>query len=185
MRGYGDTTAPNDIDKYMITDLTGDVVGVEYCRLFFQEPGTAEADLERDVRRSMLGVLYTLSGDSVANGDLNEPHDGHFPTGMTFSEPFLIPDELPPWLTQADLQFYVDQITRTGFRGGLNWYRNINRLPGCLAPWAGATLNQPSLYLGGSTDLIAGNTPEAIEAMRESCFGRVRWAWLLLGCGIV
>lgn len=249
MRGYGDTTAPNDIDKYMITDLIGDVVGVvrglgqdqavvvghdwgapvawfsaltrpdvfravaclsvpflpptgelpdgitvsdfmrltagegrQYYRLFFQEPGVAEADLQRDVRRSMLGVLYTVSGDAVANGDLDEPYDGHFPTGTTFSESFVFPDQLPAWLTEADLQFYVDEITRTGFRGGLNWYRNIDRLPGCLAPWAGATLDQPALYLGGSTDLIAGNNPGAIEAMRASLTD-LRRCELLAGAG--
>lgn len=249
MRGYGDTTAPNDIDKYMITDLVGDVIGVvqglgaeeavvvghdwgapvawysalirpdlfravaalsvpflpptgelpdgvtvnafmrlaagegrEYYRLFFQEPGEAEADLERDVRRSMLGVLYTFSGDVLANGDRTEPHDGHFPAGTTFVESLVVPKELPSWLTEADVQFYVDEITRSGFRGGLNWYRNINRLPGCLAPWVGATIDQPSLYLGGSTDLIAGNTPESIEAMKTSLTD-LRRCELLEGAG--
>ncbi len=43
--------------------------GREYYRLFFQEPGVAEADLDRDVLRTMLGVLYTVSGDVLANGD--------------------------------------------------------------------------------------------------------------------
>ena len=41
-------------------------------------------------------------------------------------------------------------------------------MPGLLGPWVGATIEQPSFYMGGSTDMIAGNTPEAIEAMRAS-----------------
>lgn len=249
MRGYGLTASPVDADKYMITDVVGDVIGAihglgaesgvvvghdwgapaawysallrpdvvravagmsvpflpatgelpdgltvddvmrmtagpdrEYYRLFFQEPGVAEADLERDVRRSMLGVLYTLSGDVLATGDRTEPHDGHFPAGSTFVESLSIPDTLPRWLTEDDLQLYVDEITRAGFRGGLNWYRNINRMPGCLAPWVGATIDQPSFYVGGSTDLIAGNTPEAITTMRGA-LNDLRHCELLDGAG--
>jgi pimeloyl-ACP methyl ester carboxylesterase len=140
----------------------------DYYRLFFQEPGVAEADLEADIRRSMLGVLYTISGDAVANGDLSEGWDGHFPVGTNMSDHFIIPDELPSWLTEEDLDFYVAEITRSGFSGGLNWYRNINRLPGSLGPWVGTTIKQPSFYMGGSTDLIAGNTPEAIEGTRAA-----------------
>lgn len=249
MRGYGDTGGPTDIDKYMITDLIGDVVGVvrglgedtavvighdwgapvawysaltrpdvfravgalsvpflpptgelpdgvtvndfmrmmagdgrEFYRLYFQEPGVAEADLERDIQASMLAVLYTLSGDVLVSGDRTEPHDGHFPVGQTWVESLTVPDELPSWLTEADLAFYVEEITRTGFRGGLNWYRNINRLPGCLAPWAGTPITQPAFYLGGSTDLIAGNTPDAIAAMKASVTD-LRVCELLEGAG--
>ena len=94
--------------------------GRDYYRLFFQEPGVAEADFEADVRRSMLGVLYTISGDAIANGDRESGWDGHFPLGETMTQQFVIPDSLPPWLTDADLDFYTAEMTRTGFRGGLN-----------------------------------------------------------------
>lgn len=249
MRGYGQTSAPMDVERYSISHLIGDVVAVadalseepavvvghdwgapvawysaltrpdrfravaccsvpflpatgdlpegmsvndlmrmaagpdrEYYRVFFQEPGVAEADLEADIRRSMLGVLYTISGDAIADGRLAEPHDGHFPAGTTFASSFVIPDELPPWLTEADLDHYVAEITSTGFRGGLNWYRNIDRLPGILAPWAGAKITRPALYLGGAQDLIAGNTPEAIAAM-QSMVPDLRHCELLDGAG--
>jgi pimeloyl-ACP methyl ester carboxylesterase len=236
MRGYGLTDAPQDVDRYSIHHLVGDVVGVvnglgessavvvghdwgapvawysalfrpdmfravaalsvpftpplvgglpdgvtlndvmrmmagddrDYYRLYFQEPGVAEADLDADVRRSLLGFLYTISGDAVANGDLDHGWDGHFPMGETFSEQLIVPQSLPSWLTDDDLQFYVDEMTRTGFRGGLNWYRNINLVVGALAPWVGATIEQPAFYMGGTTDLIAGNTPDAIAAMKAA-----------------
>jgi pimeloyl-ACP methyl ester carboxylesterase len=48
---------------------------------------------------------------------------------------------------------------------GLNWYRNINAIPAILAPFVGATIDQPALYLGGELDLIAGNTPDALAAL--------------------
>lgn len=156
--------------------------GREYYRLFFQELGVAEADFEADVRRSMLGVLYTLSGDAVANGNLSSGWDGHFPLGETMTDQLIIPKTLPSWLTEDDLEFYVSEMARTGFRGGFNWYRNIKRLPGLLAPWVGTTIRQPSFYMAGSTDLIAGNTSEAIEAMRAA-LGDLRHLDIVEGAG--
>ena len=50
----------------------------------------------------------------------------------------MVPEQLPAWLTQEDLDFYVQEITASGFSGGFNWYRNIKRIPGLLAPFAGA-----------------------------------------------
>ncbi|MCP3910309.1 MAG: alpha/beta hydrolase [Actinomycetia bacterium] len=154
----------------------------DYYRLFFQEPGRAEADLEADIERTMRGVLYSISGDAIANGDLDEGWDGFFPAGQTMSEQLIIPDELPAWLHEDDLAFYVEEITRTGFRGGFNWYRNINTLPACLAPWVGTTIEQPAFYMGGSTDMIAGNTPEAIEGTRAALPG-LRHLEILEGAG--
>ena len=156
--------------------------GRDYYRLYFQEPGVAEADLEADIARSMRGFLYSISGDAVANGDFAEGWDGHFPRGETLSQQLIVPDELPGWLSEDDLAFYVDEISRTGFRGGLNWYRNINAIPGALAPFAGATIEQPSFYMGGSTDLIAGNTPEAISAM-TAALGDLRHVEVVEGAG--
>ena len=39
-----------------------------------------------------------------------------------------LPERWPPWLTQEDLAYYVEQFRRSGFRGPLNWYRNIARI---------------------------------------------------------
>jgi pimeloyl-ACP methyl ester carboxylesterase len=145
--------------------------GREYYRLYFQEPGVAEADLEADVHRSVLGFLYAISGDIVADGVHAGGWDGHFPAGETLSQQLVPPVALPAWLTEADVAYYVDELSRTGFRGGLNWYRNIDALPGCTAPFVGRTIEQPALYLGGELDMIAGNTPDALEAMRAQTPG--------------
>ena len=157
-------------DGVTVNDLMRMNAGPErdYYRLYFQEPGVAEADLEADLRHSVLGFLYTISGDAVANGDLAEGWDGHFPMGESMTSQLIVPDELPPWLTEEDVSFYMSELSGHGYRGGLNWYRNINALPGTLAPWLGANLRQPSFYMGGSTDLIAGNTPDQIDAMKAA-----------------
>lgn len=174
--GLPDGVTVNDVMRMTAGD------GRDYYRLYFQEPGVAEADLEADLDHSVRGFLYSISGDAVANGDLAAGWDGHFPAGETLSEQMILPAELPAWLTEEDVAFYVDEIARTGFRGGLNWYRNINRLPGALAPWVGATIEQPACYVAGSTDMIAGNTPEAIEGMKAA-LPDLRHVELLEGAG--
>jgi pimeloyl-ACP methyl ester carboxylesterase len=154
----------------------------EYYRLYFQEPGVAEADLEADVDRSMRGFLYTLSGDIVADGVHSTGWDGHFPKGQGVVEQLVVPDRLPSWLTEDDVAFYVSELTANGFRSGLNWYRNINAMPAVLGPFAGAAVQAPALYLGGEHDLIAGNTAEALSALPAAVPG-LRSMQILPGAG--
>jgi pimeloyl-ACP methyl ester carboxylesterase len=137
----------------------------DYYRLFFQEPGVAEADLEADVDGFLRAFLYTISGNIVGNGVHATGWDGFFPKGQGLVEQLVPPDVLPSWLTEDDLAFYVSEFCRTGFRGGLNWYRNIRALPTILGPFAGAVINQPALYLAGEYDLIAGNTRDALAEL--------------------
>lgn len=166
-----------------VSDLMrANAAGRDYYRLYFQEPGVAEADLEADVERSVLGFMYTISGDIVADGVHEVGWDGHFPGGETLTEQLVVPDRLPSWLTAEDLAFYVGEMQRTGYRGGLNWYRNIDALPAILAPFVGATIDQPALYLGGELDLIAGNTPDALAALPAMVPG-LRRSEVLTGAG--
>jgi pimeloyl-ACP methyl ester carboxylesterase len=162
--------------------MRANAAGRNYYRLYFQEPGVAEADLEADVARSVLGFMYTISGDIVADGVHEVGWDGHFPDGETLSDQLVVPERLPSWLTAEDLAFYVGEMSRSGYRGGLNWYRNIDALPAILAPFVGATIDQPALYLGGEHDLIAGNTPEALAALPDTVPG-LRRSEVLPGAG--
>jgi pimeloyl-ACP methyl ester carboxylesterase len=146
-----------------MNDVMRQVAGSrDYYRLFFQEPGVAEADLEADVDRFLRAFLYTISGDIVADGVHTGGWDGYYPKGQNPVEYLVQPEVLPRWLTEDDLAFYVKEFSRTGFRGGLNWYRNIQALPAILGPFAGAAIRQPALYLAGEYDVIAGNTPDAL-----------------------
>jgi pimeloyl-ACP methyl ester carboxylesterase len=131
-----------------------------FYQLYFQEPGVAEADLERDVRTTLRRLLFWASGDAPRNehtaGDGGDQprsvgmvsrRDG-FVGGMTD------PPTLPAWLRDADVEFYVNEFSRTGFRGGLNWYRNIDRSWELLAAYAGARISVPALYVAGDRDLV-------------------------------
>jgi pimeloyl-ACP methyl ester carboxylesterase len=128
----------------------------QFYQLYFQEPGVAEAELERDARASIRRLLYSASGDvppragAIASADTVGMVDrrGGFLTRM------VDPSTLPPWLTDADIDFYAGEFARAGFRGGLNWYRNIDRNWELLAPFAGALVTVPALYVAGDRDLV-------------------------------
>jgi pimeloyl-ACP methyl ester carboxylesterase len=62
------------------------------------------------------------------------------------------PPLLPDWLPAEALAYAVGEFKRTGFRGGLNWYRNLRRNAELLAPWRGCGIAQPSLFIGGTRD---------------------------------
>ena len=106
-----------------------------FYQLYFQQPGVAEADLEADVRASVRGILLRVAGEATVppSGFAMVPLDG----GMRARNPAEAPAPLPGWLTEADVDFYAAEFARTGFRGGLNWYRNIDRNWELLAPFAG------------------------------------------------
>ena len=124
--------------------------GAVWYQLYFQTPGVAEAELERDVRCTIRTILYSISGDvPQAVGPVGMvPRQGGFLDGMAN------PVALPSWLTEADVDFYVGEVARTGFRGGLNWYRNIDRNWELLAPFDGLPVTVPALYIAGDRDPV-------------------------------
>ena len=76
------------------------------------------------------------------------------PRGGGFLDHTIDPPALPAWISEADIDFYTKEFTRAGFRGGLNWYRNIDRNWELLAPYAGALVTVPALYVAGDRDLV-------------------------------
>jgi pimeloyl-ACP methyl ester carboxylesterase len=147
----------------------------EFYQLYFQKPGVAEADLEADVRASVRGMLLRVSGEGAASsgGFAMVPLAG----GMRARNSGEAPAPLPGWLTEADVDFYAGEFTRTGFRGGLNWYRNIDRNWEILAPFAGAKVTVPALYVVGERDLVlafpgaaemVANLPAVVPKLQET-----------------
>jgi pimeloyl-ACP methyl ester carboxylesterase len=72
------------------------------------------------------------------------------------------PDRLPDWLGQDELDHYVAEFTRTGFTGGINWYRNLDRNWMLTEHLAGATVDVPSLFIGGQLDPVLVMSPPAV-----------------------
>ncbi|WP_024520126.1 alpha/beta hydrolase [Bradyrhizobium sp. Tv2a-2] len=113
---------------------------------YFQTPGVAEAELERDVALSMRNILGRGFSDPPASLFIDA--DKGFLRDARADRP------LPNWLSKADLAFFVDTYCRTGFRGGLNWYRNIDRNWDLTAPWQDVQIRQPSLFIAGAQDSV-------------------------------
>jgi pimeloyl-ACP methyl ester carboxylesterase len=136
----------------------------QFYQLYFQEPGKAEAELEADVRQTMRMFLYSASGDP--------PPEKRWRVLFSKSETLLDtgsqPDILPAWLTEHDINYFTREFERTGFRGGLNWYRNIDSLWEQTPFLTGAKLHQPVLFVAGEAD--------AVIAMRRAAFDRLEEA---------
>jgi len=155
-----------------------------FYQLYFQEPGVAEAELERDVRTTMRAVAWAASGDAP-RGDRSLPGGvGMVPKSGGFLSGMAAPSTLPRWLTEADLDFYAGEFTRTGFRGGLNWYRNIDRNWELLAPYAGSVVTVPALYVAGDRDLVlAFRGMDQVIANLTKFVPQLRKTLILPGCG--
>ena len=148
-----------------------------FYQLYFQQPGVAEAELQRDVRRSFR-MLFRTPGAQTQQKVTMVPRHGGWLTKMPE------PGALPEWFSEADLDFYAKEFARSGFAGGLNWYRNIDRNWELLAPYARAQVQVPALYLAGERDLVL-SFPGAKEiiANLQSCVPQLRRSIILPGCG--
>lgn len=123
--------------------------------VYFQQPGVAEAELEADLRKSLRTIYYSISGDlPAALRPGPKPATAKFLDGM--ADPAEHGAQLP-WLSEADLDYYVAQYEQSGFRGPLNWYRNLDRNL-ALTPQLDAVetgqLQQPALFMAGTKDPV-------------------------------
>jgi pimeloyl-ACP methyl ester carboxylesterase len=146
----------------------------------------AERELERDVRLTIRRVACSAAGD-LARGAATAriPREvGMVPRAGGFLTRMADPEALPAWLTEADIDFYAAEFTRTGFRGGLNWYRNIDRNWELLAPFAGSRVAVPALYVAGDRDLVlAFRGMEQRIANLSKFVPGLRRTLILPGCG--
>lgn len=115
--------------------------------LDFQDPDRADASLGADpatTMRRLMGGLAEAPGDG---GILGGP-----PDGRGFVDRLGTTGDLPGWITEDELAFYVEEFSRTGFTGGINWYRNFDRNWHLTPELADATVTQPSLFVLGTAD---------------------------------
>ncbi|CAG4913122.1 unnamed protein product [Acidithrix sp. C25] len=126
--------------------------GEDFYQLYFQLEGRAEADFEGDLSTSIFSMFYGNSADSFA---VNGPWKMHSPADRGFfAEAPPLPKEPPKWLSEKDLAIYVEAFRGNGFRGPLNWYRNLDRNWELTEPWSRARITLPSMYLAGKVDPV-------------------------------
>lgn len=112
----------------------------------FQAEGVAEAELERDPAASIRRIHYSGSGDAPPRTTFGRLGQGGLLDNTTE------PPQLPAWMGADDLAVYAGAFAARGFRGPLNWYRNLRRNTALLAPWRGLPIRQPSLFIAGTRD---------------------------------
>jgi len=237
MRGFGRTTAPQDIAAYTIFHNVGDMVALvsalgekrglivghdwgapvawhaallrpdvfpavvamsvphrrrgplppldtlrkagkaDYYWIYFQEQA-AEDEFARDAAFTLRRNFHMGFGET--------PHTEKMSLYVDRQKGFLGPAHevpLPPWLSEADIAVFTQEYRRTGFRGGLNWYRNIDRNWELTAPWHGAVITQPALFIAGTNDaVITGSMGKRALDEMDSVVPNVRKV-LLEGAG--
>lgn len=152
--------------------------GLFFYQVYFQDEGPPEAELEADPAATIRKFYYAISGDAP---------DGTWPTDKKHGDTFLHrlpePDMPLPWLTEEDVAYYASQFEQSGFRGPLNRYRNHERDHAFLTALDDLKIYQPSLFIGGTRDLVLKTFPgDPVELMKPNLPG-LQGAHLLEGCG--
>jgi pimeloyl-ACP methyl ester carboxylesterase len=122
--------------------------------LYFQEPGVAEAELDADPIATMRRVLWMASAEGMA---LIEADPSAAPTSSFLGER-PAPAGLPSWLSDGDFEAYGRAFMATGFTGGLNWYRNLQRNWELGRPWRHTPITIPAAFIGGRQDPVISRT---------------------------
>jgi pimeloyl-ACP methyl ester carboxylesterase len=150
------------IFKAMFTDQ-----GRFFYMVYFQDEGVAEAAFEADVRGGLRKLYYAGCGESgLAWGGAEKKAGDPLLDGMVDPNPF------PAWLTAADIDYFVGEFTKSGFRGPLNRYRNFERDFADMSTMKDTNIHQPSLFVAGDRDLVikmfGGDAAAAEARMREN-----------------
>ena len=133
-------------DTDFLSELTSKL-GPDNYQVFFQEPGVAETAFEADVRATVVGALLGISGEAVEMHNTTEV-DG------TKAMPDHSDKVLPKWLSEADVDYYTAEFSRTGYRGALNWYRNHRQNWEYMSAWHQAPIKVPAMFVGGDRDPV-------------------------------
>jgi len=125
-----------------------------FYMLYFQEPGVADAELNGDPARTMRRMMAAVR----APGDESAAMRMAAPGPEGFVDRLPEPNGLPDWISQEELDHYIGEFSRTGFTGGLNWYRNMDRNWETTPHLEGAMITVPSLFIGGTADPVLAFT---------------------------
>jgi pimeloyl-ACP methyl ester carboxylesterase len=113
------------------TGLMREHLGEDFYIVWFQERGLADEALARDVRRTLL--TPAVWNAAWAADEDEDPR-------------------VPPFMTEDDVAVYVEEYERTGFTGGLNWYRNIDRNRARTLQYDDRKIEMPALFMAGTRD---------------------------------
>ncbi|KAI9084792.1 hypothetical protein K1719_033198 [Acacia pycnantha] len=119
------------------------VYGEDYYICRFQEPGKAEAEMARIGCQQVLKHILTTrnAGPPI----IPKEGLGHNANAT---------QALPSWLSEEDLRFYASKFDKSGFTGGLNYYRNFDLNWELTAAWNGVQVKVPVKFITGELDMV-------------------------------
>ena len=154
-----------------------------YYILYFQEldadgNGVADAEFDADPR-GILSRLY-LTGATRRPPEVSDPlrsAGGMIPRSGE-------PTNFPAWIDASELDYYVEEFTRAGFRGGINYYRNFHRNWELTRGLQGVPVSQPAMFIAGENDgVIGGATREVLTTRLRQAATDPRGVHVLPGAG--
>lgn len=115
---------------------------------YFRPVGPADKDLAAAPREFMHKVLWVLSRDGDYFATWQHPPGTSYIDAMKPAPP------LPwPWLSELEMEFFVSEYSRSGFTGGLNWYRSMDLKWQQRKPFEGVASEVPAYFIGSEQDL--------------------------------
>ena len=145
--GLENPAAPHNPDKPPLVEYAEmaerHFVHIEY----FRPVGPADAALDASPREFLSKLFYALSGD------YHYLDVWKYPPGTPYLEALPEPPPLPwGWLSELELEFFVNEYARSGFTGGLNWYRSMDLKWEQRRPYEGKTSPVPAHFIGSERD---------------------------------
>ncbi|MEZ6001129.1 alpha/beta fold hydrolase [Hyphomonas sp.] len=132
--------------------------GQFFYQLYFQEPGVAETEFEADLKTNLRKFLCMAGGETDLAALPPKAEDDDLLSGLPD------PEQLPAWLTEADLDFYTNEFTNSTMRGPINYYRNHD-LTWEMTEGAPTEIHQPAMFVAGTNDGVVMMAEEAIKMM--------------------
>ncbi len=145
---------------------SGDVLGLDmfdllyenrfFYQLYFQQEGIVEAEVEADLKTALRKIYFALSGDATQNKWLEEkPRDAKLLDGMEDPDPF------PAWMSDKDMNVYLQAFSTGGFHGPINRYRAQRLDFDELVELRGKHFEIPACFIGGERDAVRNFVPGA------------------------
>lgn len=131
-----------------------------FYQIYFQEPGVAEAEFDSDPEGILRGLYCAPDtprdpprlGRSISEGGGWIGRLGR-------------PREQPEWLSNEALAYYLETYRRSGFTGGINYYRNLDANWHLMQPYRDTIITCPVLFLAGGADsTVRGANEEQLRA---------------------
>jgi epoxide hydrolase A/B len=185
---FGDEMRPSEIHRQVAGE------GQDFYEDYFATLGPIVDEIESDVRGWIRDAVFSFSGDALPPGmtaaeiakldpvALIRAGAACVPHGARMRDRFATPEHFSPWFTKDDLDVFAEEFQRTGFAGGLSYYRAMDEGWEELAPLAQQPLRVPALFIGGEVDAPTLWGTEAIARASER-IQDLRGSVILPGCG--